>query len=63
MNARINTINNNISKYRNNIVEHPLYKSLNSLKHIGVMMEYHAYAVWDFMSLLKAMQDQLTCIK
>tara|TARA_B110000467_G_scaffold144024_1_gene146486 strand:+ start:12 stop:755 length:744 start_codon:yes stop_codon:yes gene_type:complete len=61
MNARINTINNNISKYRNNIVEHPLYKSLNSLKHIGVMMEYHAYAVWDFMSLLKAMQDQLTC--
>lgn len=63
MNVRINTINNNISKYRNNIVEHPLYKSLNSLKHIGIMMEYHVYAVWDFMSLLKAMQYQLTCTK
>ena len=63
MNPRIKIINNNISQYRDTIVNHPLYKSLKSTDHISVMMQYHVYAVWDFMSLLKAMQDKLTCTR
>jgi hypothetical protein len=61
MNPRIEIINKNISNYRDKIVNHPLYKELNSIEDISIMMEFHAYAVWDFMSLLKAMQYKLTC--
>ena len=61
MNPRIEILNKNISNYRDKIVNHALYKELNSVDDIAIMMEFHAYAVWDFMSLLKAMQHKLTC--
>lgn len=61
MNPKINLLNSNLTKYREEIVNHPLYKKLNSVEDIAVMMEHHVYAVWDFMSLLKALQSLLTC--
>ena len=61
MNPKINILNSNLTKYRKEIVNHALYKKLNSVEDIAVMMEYHVYAVWDFMSLLKALQSLLTC--
>ena len=61
MNPKINILNNNLKKYREEIVNHALYKKLNSVEDIAVMMEHHVYAVWDFMSLLKALQSLLTC--
>ena len=61
MNPKINLLNSNLTKYREEIVNHALYKKLNSVEDIAVMMEHHVYAVWDFMSLLKALQSLLTC--
>ena len=61
MNPKINILNSNLTKYREEIINHALYKKLNSVEDIAVMMEYHVYAVWDFMSLLKALQSLLTC--
>ena len=61
MDPKINLLNSNLTKYREEIVNHPLYKKLNSVEDIAVMMEHHVYAVWDFMSLLKALQSLLTC--
>ena len=61
MNPKILKINNTIQTYKNQIVNHDLYKRLNNLPDIAKLMEYHIYAVWDFMSLLKALQSILTC--
>jgi hypothetical protein len=61
MNPRIEIVNQKLEKHRNEIVNHALYKKLNSIEDIAVLMEHHVYAVWDFMSLLKALQSHLTC--
>ena len=61
MNPKILEINNNIKPYKENIINHSLYKKLTSVDDIAILMEHHVYAVWDFMSLLKALQSILTC--
>jgi len=61
MNKNIEEINNGIANYRKDVVNHPLYSTLKSIEDIKKLMEVHVYAVWDFMSLLKGLQIQLTC--
>lgn len=56
-------IENQLQPYRKKLQEHTLYSSLNELTDVKVFMEDHVFAVWDFMSLLKALQQQLTCVE
>jgi len=50
-----------LEPYRSALLEHPIYTKLNSIEAIKTFMTYHAFAVWDFMSLVKALQQKLTC--
>lgn len=61
MNQKILEINSNIKSFKEEIINHPLYENLKSIEDISILMEHHVYAVWDFMSLLKSLQYNLTC--
>ena len=60
-NPRILALQEAIAPYRNQIVHHPLYAQMRELSHVQLFTEAHVFAVWDFMSLLKSLQQQLTC--
>ncbi|SFE68087.1 Protein of unknown function [Chitinophaga sp. CF118] len=57
----IEQIKNTIAPVRDTIVQHPLYSHMQRMDDIRLFMQYHVYAVWDFMSLLKSLQQHLTC--
>lgn len=40
---------------------HPVYSSLKSRDDLHLFMRFHIFAVWDFMTLLKSLQQKLTC--
>ncbi len=50
-----------IAADRRALLEHRLYGQLRTLENLTAFMEHHVFAVWDFMSLLKALQVRLTC--
>jgi hypothetical protein len=60
MNQNIQKILNEITPYREVLLEHPIYGNMKNLEEFRVFMENHVFAVWDFMTLLKALQINLT---
>ena len=49
-----------VSKYRDQLIKHPIYGNIDSINSLKKFMESHVYAVWDFMSLVKKLQMDLT---
>ena len=45
------------------LLNHELYETINSLDDVRIFLEIHVLAVWDFMSLLKKLQLELTSVK
>ena len=47
---------------REKLQNHKIYRSIRNINQLQIFMRNHVFAVWDFMSILKSLQSQLTCV-
>lgn len=52
-----------IRRLRDELNTHRIYQAVQSLDDLRVFMAHHVYAVWDFMSLLKFLQQELAPLR
>jgi len=57
----VDQINQSIQLLREDLLNHSLYSKIKNINDLQKFVETHIFAVWDFMSLLKSLQSQLTC--
>jgi hypothetical protein len=54
---QLNDVQRAVQPHIDAIARHPVFHCLTSILALRVFMEHHVFAVWDFMSLLKALQQ------
>ena len=60
--ARYERLESDLKPMRDALVLHWVYSQVNDLQTLRTFMSSHVFAVWDFMSLLKTLQNRLTCM-
>lgn len=60
--SRIAQIETRLAPLKDALLAHPLYARMDRIEALRRLMEHHVFAVWDFMSLLKALQRRLCSV-
>lgn len=60
---RLQPIQERLTPLKAALLNHPIYQEIDRLESLHLFMEHHVFAVWDFMSLLKALQRRLCCVE
>ncbi|MEY4960984.1 MAG: hypothetical protein RL610_1163 [Pseudomonadota bacterium] len=47
---------------RDSVATHRIYSTITDIERLRTFMEHHVFAIWDFMSLAKALQKSLICV-
>jgi hypothetical protein len=62
MHSKVIQLKQEIEEQRNSLLSHPVYAQIKDLDGLRRFSEIHVFAVWDFMSLLKSLQQSLTSV-
>jgi hypothetical protein len=60
--SHLSELEQQLAPHRQALLEHPVYQRIDRIDALHCFMEHHVCAVWDFMSLLKALQGALCCV-
>ena len=52
-----------VKKLRQELATHPVYAAVKDMNDLSVFMQHHIYSVWDFMSLVKYLQNEIAPAK
>lgn len=63
MTSPFQQIQQQIEPLRQQLLNHSVYSGINGFKGLHCFMEHHIFCVWDFMSLLKALQQRMSCVE
>jgi hypothetical protein len=63
MSIPIEQLKSSIQPTRAALLTHPVYSQIKDFEGLKKFAQYHVFAVWDFMSLLKSLQIGLTCVQ
>ena len=59
---RVYAMEERLAPLRDQMIHHDVWGAIRTKAQVRAFMEVHTFAVWDFMTLLKSLQRQLTCI-
>lgn len=51
-----------VEPFQGKLATHPIYTRVRNLRGLQIFMTNHVFAVWDFMTLTKTLQQRLTCV-
>ncbi|HBH54736.1 MAG TPA: hypothetical protein DDY91_22875 [Planctomycetaceae bacterium] len=56
--SELSVLQSTLDPFRQQLLQHRLYSQLSQADHLRSFLESHVFAVWDFMSLLKRLQQE-----
>lgn len=60
---KIPILNRKFESIKYELVNHRVYEMISDRSSLKIFMENHIFAVWDFMSILKSLQREITCVR
>lgn len=62
-NQNLEILSQAVTGLKQQLINHSVYSSIKCIDDLKIFMRSHVFAVWDFMSLLKDLQQRLTCTR